>query len=38
MVKKFKFYHTNKWYMHNLAAVLENDTYKLVWDFDIRIT
>ena len=22
--------------MHNLAAVLENDTYKFLWDFDIQ--
>ena len=27
---------TNKWYMHNLAPVLENDTRKLLWDFDIQ--
>ena len=26
MCKKFKFDHTNKWYMHNPAPVLENDT------------
>ena len=32
MCKKFKFDQTNKWYMHNPAAVLENDTHKL---FDI---
>ena len=32
--KKFKFVHTNKWYMHNPAPVLENDTHKLLWDFD----
>ena len=36
MCKKFKFDHTNKWYMHNPAAVLENDTYKLLWDFGIK--
>ena len=36
MPKKFKFDHTNKWYMHNLAAVLENDSYKLQWEFDIH--
>ena len=35
MQKKFKFDHTNKWYMHNPASVLENDTHKLLWDFDI---
>ena len=32
MYKKFKFDHTNKWYMHNPAPVLENDTDKLPWD------
>ena len=36
MCKKFKFDHTKKWYMHNVAAVLENDTYKLRWDFGIH--
>ena len=36
MCKKFKFDHANKWYMHNLAHVLENDTHKLLWDFDIQ--
>ena len=35
MSKKFKFDHT-KWYMHNPAPVLENDTHKLQWDFDIH--
>ena len=27
----------NKWYMHNSASVLENDTHKLLWDFDIQM-
>ena len=36
MCKKFKFDHTNKWYMHNPATVLENDAHKLPWDFDIH--
>ena len=36
MSKKFEHHHTNKWYMHNLASVQENDTYKLMWDFDIQ--
>ena len=26
----------NKWYMHNPASYLENDTHKLLWDFNIR--
>ena len=30
MCKKFKFDHTNKWYMHNPAPVLENDSHKLL--------
>ena len=33
MCKKLKFDQTNKWYMHNPAAVVENDTHKLLWDF-----
>ena len=36
MCKKFKFDHTNKWYMHNPAPVLENDTHKIRWDFNIQ--
>ena len=36
MCKKLKFDVTNKWYMYNPAAVLENDTHKLLWDFDIH--
>ena len=36
MCKKFKFNLTNKWYMHNPAPVLENDTNKLPWDFNIQ--
>ena len=36
MCKKFKFDHANKWYMHNQAPVLENDSHKLQWDFDIQ--
>ena len=27
---------TNKWYMHNPAPVRENDTHKLLWDFNIK--
>ena len=37
MCKKFKFDHTNKWYMHNSAPVLENNTHKLIWDLDIQM-
>ena len=36
MCKKFKFDQTNKWHIHNSAPVLENNTHKLLWDFDIH--
>ena len=26
----------NKWYLHNPASVLENETHKLLWDFEIQ--
>ena len=31
MCKKLKFDHANKWYIHNQAPVLQNDTHKLLW-------
>ena len=31
--KKFKFDHTNKWYMHNPESVQENETHKILRDF-----
>ena len=36
MCRKFKFDHINKWYMHNPPPVLENDSHKLLWDFNIQ--
>ena len=36
MCKKFKFGHTNKWYMQNPAAVLENNTHQFLWGFDVQ--
>ena len=36
LCKKFKFNLMNKWYMHNPAAVLENETHKLLWDFNTQ--
>ena len=36
MCKKLKFDHANKWYMHIPAPVLENDTHRLLWDFNIQ--
>ena len=34
--KKFKFDHTNKWYMHIPASVPENETHKLLVDLNIQ--
>ena len=36
MCRKFQFDHTNKWYMHNPAPVLENDSHKLLWNLNIQ--
>ena len=36
MCKKSEFDHANKWYLHNPAPVLEYDTHKLLWDFDLQ--
>ena len=36
MCRIFQFDHTNKWYMHNPAPVLKNDSHKLLWDFSIQ--
>ena len=36
LCKKLKFDLKNKWYTHNPASVLENDTHKLFWDFKIE--
>ena len=32
LCKKFKFDHTNKWYMHNSESFLENEAHKILWD------
>ena len=36
LCKKFKFNHTNKWYMHKPESVLENEMHKLLWDPEIQ--
>ena len=37
LCKKFLLDHTYKWYMHNPTSVLENETHKLLYDFDIQM-
>ena len=36
LCKKFKCHHTNIWYIHNPESVLENETHKLPWGFEIQ--
>ena len=36
LCKKLKVDHPNKCYRHNPTYVLENDTHKLLWDFDMQ--
>ena len=33
---KYKVDHTDKWYMHNPKSTLENETHKILLDFDIQ--
>ena len=34
--KRLEFDLTDKWYMHKLESVLENETHKILWDFEIQ--
>ena len=36
LCKKFRFDDTNKWYIDNATSILENETYKHLWDFKIQ--
>ena len=36
LCKKFKFGNMNKWYMHNPENVLDNETHKPLWDFEMQ--
>ena len=36
LCKKSKFDHANKWYMHNPNSIVEDGTYKILWDFNIK--
>ena len=37
LYKKLKLDHTTKWYMLNPSSVLENETHKILRDFEIQI-
>ena len=34
--KKFKLDLSNKWSIHNPESIRENETYKVLWDFEIQ--
>ena len=36
LCKKFKFDHTNKWFMQNPESVLEIETHRHLWDLEIQ--
>ena len=36
LCKKLKFDSANKWYMHNVESVQENETLRILWDFEIQ--
>ena len=36
LCKKFKFNHTIKWNMHNPEPGVENETHKILYDFNIQ--
>ena len=36
LCKKLKFDNNTKWYMHKLEFVLENETHKIHWNFNIQ--
>ena len=37
LCKKFKFDHSNKWYIHNPESVPKNVTHKLLWNFELQM-
>ena len=36
LYKKLKFDYANKWYINNPESVPENETHKLLWDFETQ--
>ena len=36
LCKKLKYDHSTKWYMHKPESVLENETHKILLDFEIQ--
>ena len=36
LCKKLTFDHMNQWYRHNPESIQENETHKVLWDFEIQ--
>ena len=36
LCKRLEFDHPSEWYMHKRKSVPENDTNKILWDFEIK--
>ena len=36
LCKKLRFNHTTKWYIHKPEYILEDETHKILWDFEIQ--
>ena len=36
LCRKLKFDHTTKWYLQKPESTLENETLKILWDFEIQ--
>ena len=36
LYEELKFDHANKWYLHNREFVVENETHKFLWEFEIQ--
>ena len=37
LCKNLKFHYTDKYYIHKSESVLENETYKILWDYLIQM-
>ena len=36
LCKRLIFYHTEKWHIHKSESVQENETHKIIWNFEIQ--
>ena len=36
LYRRIKFDHNNKWCIHKSESILENETHRIIWDFEIQ--